>query len=151
MPVFRLMRRCVVTVSLETTVHQIVRLLANHRVSGVPVIDEARRVLGVVSATDLLRTKEEATPHGYEYSHRASRVVLGRVAGRFAFQVMSAPALVIGPETPVLKAAELMQARHVKRLPVVDPERRLLGIVTRSDLLELFLDRAARSGSIDGH
>ncbi len=79
---------------------------------------------------------------------------MGRAAGRRAHEMMSAPALVARPETLITRAAELMQTHHVKRLPVVDDERRLLGIVARSDLLEVFLEaprsaQRTRSGGPD--
>lgn len=139
------MRRHVVTVTPETTFRDIARLLTSERVSAVPVVDEERHVLGIVSADDLL----EPAPRAFRYSHRASRVAPGRAAARTAGQLMSAPAVVATADLSVGRAADLMQARHLKRLPVVDAERHLLGIVTRSDLLEVFLD-APRAGASRG-
>jgi len=133
------MHRNVVTVWPETSFQEIARILVGRRISAVPVVDADRHVLGVVSADDLLTTR----PLPFHYSQRASRVAPGRAAGRTAARLMSAPALLIGPDTTVARAADLMQARHVKRLPVVDEQRRLLGIVARSDLLEVYLRHAA--------
>ena len=135
------MHRNVVTVWPETSFQEIARILVGRRISAVPVVDADRHVLGVVSADDLLTTR----PLPFHYSQRASRVAPGRAAGRTAARLMSAPALLIGPDTTVARAADLMQARHVKRLPVVDEQRRLLGIVARSDLLEVYLRRAEPS------
>lgn len=133
------MHRNVATVGPRTSFQEIARILVGRRISAVPVVDAERRVLGVVSADDLLTTR----PHFFRYSQRASRVAPGRAAGRTAADLMSAPALVIDAETRVARAADLMQARHVKRLPVVDEERRLVGIVARSDLLDVYLRRPA--------
>ena len=135
LPVSAVMHRNVVTVRPETSFQEIARILVGRRISAVPVVDADRHVLGVVSADDLLTTR----PLPFHYSQRASRVAPGRAAGRTAARLMSAPALLIGPDTTVARAADLMQARHVKRLPVVDEQRRLLGIVARSDLLEVYL------------
>lgn len=133
------MHRNVAAVGLETSFQEIARILVGRRISAVPVVDAERRVLGVVSADDLLTTGSQA----FRYSQRASRVAPGRAAGRTAAELMSTPALAIDAETRVAKAADLMQARHVKRLPVVDEERHLLGIVARSDLLEVYLRSAS--------
>lgn len=129
------MHRNVAAVCPETSFQEIAQMLVSRRISAVPVVDAERHVLGVVSADDLLTTR----PHSFRYSQRASRVAPGRAAGRTAGELMSAPALVIEPDTTVARAADVMQARHVKRLPVVDGDRRLLGIVARSDLLEVYL------------
>jgi CBS domain-containing protein len=137
------MHRNVVAVGPQTSFHEIARILVSRRISAVPVVDADRHVLGVISADDLLSTR----PSPFRYSQRASRVAPGRAAGRTAAELMSAPALAIHPETTIGRAADLMQARHVKRLPVVDEERRLLGIVARSDLLEVYLRGAYGPGA----
>lgn len=133
------MHRNVTAVRPETSFQEIARILVGQRISAVPVVDTDWHVVGVVSADDLLTTR----PHSFRYSQRASRVAPGRAAGRTAAELMSAPALVIDPDTRVARAADLMQARHVKRLPVVDEERHLLGIVARSDLLDVYLRRSS--------
>ena len=138
MRVSAVMHRNVATVGPETSFREIARKLVERRISAVPVMDAERHVLGVVSADDLLTTR----PVPFHYSHRASRVAPGRAAGRTAAELMSGPALVITPETTVGRAADLMQTRRVKRLPVVDGERRLIGLVARSDLLDIYLQRA---------
>ncbi len=137
------MHRSVVTVRPDTPFREIARILVDRRISAVPVVDTERRVLGVVSADDLLTTR----PAPFHYSQRASRVAPGRAAARTAAELMSGPALVIRPETAVARAADLMQTRRVKRLPVVDEQRRLLGIVARSDLLEVYLRPAPESAA----
>lgn len=134
------MHRNVATVRPETSFQEVARILVGRRISAVPVVDAERHVVGVVSADDVLTTQSRP----FHYSQRASRVAPGRAAGRTAAELMSAPALVIDPDSTVARAADLMQARHVKRLPVVDRERHLLGIVARSDLLEVYLRHAPR-------
>ena len=78
---------------------------------------------------------------------RASRVAPGRATARTAGQLMSAPAVSATADLSVGRAADLMQARHLKRLPVVDADRHLLGIVARSDLLEMFLEAPGTGAS----
>ncbi|MFJ6015884.1 CBS domain-containing protein [Streptomyces sp. NPDC092952] len=116
MKVGRLMTDDVVSALPETSFREVAKLLAEHDVTGLPVMDEDDRVVGVVSESDLL-------------SRRALT----------AGELMSAPAVTVHAEEPVADAARLMVRRGVERLPVVDEEERLVGIVTRRDLLRVFL------------
>lgn len=120
------MTRNVVRARPTTPFKEVVRLLDHHRISGVPVLDDDDKVLGVVSGTDLVRAQ----------AHRAGP----RSAPAFtAADVMSSPAITVHPEQTVPDAARLMERRGVERLPVVDEEDRLIGIATRRDLLRVFL------------
>ncbi|WP_030748767.1 CBS domain-containing protein [Streptomyces griseus] len=94
----------------------VAKLLAEHDISGLPVVDADDHVVGVVSESDLL----------------ARRALTAR-------DVMSAPAVTVHAEEAAADAARLMVRRGVERLPVVDEEERLVGIVTRRDLLRVFL------------
>ncbi|MGX7761400.1 CBS domain-containing protein [Streptomyces angustmyceticus] len=137
-----LMTRKVVSVQLDTPFKDIARILAEHAVSAVPVLDGLGRPAGIVSEADLLRKAADRSdlsgrtplPH-LEAWERA------RAEGRTAGELMSAPAVCAHPEWTVVEAARLMEVQNVKRLPVVDETERLLGIVSRSDLLRVFLRR----------
>ncbi|MFF9479279.1 CBS domain-containing protein [Streptomyces sp. NPDC014733] len=137
-----LMTRKVVTVRLETPFKEVARILADNAVSAVPVLDGLGRPAGMVSEADLLRkvadrsdlTGRTPLPHLEAWERERAE---GRTAGEF----MSAPAVCAHPEWTVVEAARLMQVQNVKRLPVVDETDRLLGIVSRSDLLRVFLRR----------
>ncbi|MGW2918864.1 CBS domain-containing protein [Streptomyces angustmyceticus] len=137
-----LMTRKVVSVQLDTPFKDIARILADHAVSAVPVLDGLGRPAGIVSEADLLRKAADRSdlsgrtplPH-LEAWERA------RAEGRTAGELMSAPAVCAHPEWTVVEAARLMEVQNVKRLPVVDETERLLGIVSRSDLLRVFLRR----------
>ncbi|MCK7622228.1 CBS domain-containing protein [Streptomyces sp. RS10V-4] len=145
--VAELMTRKVVSVRLDTPFKEIAQTLADHAVSAVPVLDRLGRPAGVVSEADLLRKAADRSdlsgrtplPH-LEAWERA------RAEGRTAEELMSAPAVCAHPEWTVVEAARLMEVQHLKRLPVVDETDTLLGIVSRTDLLRVFLrtDRAIR-------
>ncbi|WP_282792643.1 CBS domain-containing protein [Streptomyces sp. CC224B] len=124
------MTRDVVQTSPTTPLQHIVRLLDHHRLSGLPVVDEDDKVLGVASRTDLVRTRT-----GWLNWSPADAVTVTVTVGG----VMSSPAVTVHPEQTVPDAARLMERRGVERLPVVDEEDRLIGIATRSDLLRVFL------------
>ncbi|MFD8413098.1 HPP family protein [Streptomyces sp. NPDC059650] len=118
----------VVCAAPGTALEHVVTLLGEHDFSGLPVLDDEDRVLGVVSRTDL-------PGHLPQQPH-----VPGETTGpATAAEAMSAPAVTVRADEPAAHAARLMARRGVQRLPVVDVEDRLVGILTRRDLLRLFL------------
>ncbi|MCB5178267.1 CBS domain-containing protein [Streptomyces antimicrobicus] len=129
----------------DTPFKELARLLASHRISGLPVVDDDDKVMGVVSRTDLTRRQ---AGHGRTGSGR-DRVLraLRRIAharptagpALTAGGLMTSPAVTVHPEQRVVDAARIMERRHIDRLPVVDEEDRLIGITTRRDLLRVFL------------
>ncbi|MER7591623.1 CBS domain-containing protein [Micromonospora sp. NPDC127501] len=134
------MTREVETVLAETPYREVVDVLLRRGVSAVPVIDDFRRVLGVVSEADLLhrieRAGEPALRRVFESRRRVARA---KSAALLAGDLMTAPAVTTNPEAPLSAAARLMDREQVKRLPVLDDLGRLIGIVSRADLLRVHL------------
>jgi CBS domain-containing protein len=128
----------VVAVRRGASFKEMAARLREQRVSAFPVLDDDGKVIGVVSEADLL-TKEalESTMPGVlgGMLHHREQVKAGGIT---AADLMTAPAVTIGPDEPVTRAARLMYSRRVKRLPVTDAEGRLVGIVARSDVLSVF-------------
>ncbi|MER7272261.1 CBS domain-containing protein [Micromonospora carbonacea] len=124
-----------------TAYREIVDVLTGWRVTAAPVVDGARRVLGVVSEADLLHKVELlGQPHERRvFVGRRQREAQVKAGATLAADLMSAPAVTVGPDASCVEAARLMTQRHVKRLPVVDDLGRLVGIVTRGDLLRVHL------------
>ncbi|MFE1265004.1 CBS domain-containing protein [Streptomyces albogriseolus] len=132
----------VVTAAYGTPLRDVIRALGEHRVGGLPVTDEEDRVIGVISASDLTRSRPHAAgPDGTTrpwWTRLPSRVP-GLRRARAAGVVMTAPAVTVKARATVTEASWLMTGHGVERLPVVDDEERLVGIVTRSDLLQAVL------------
>ncbi|MBO1334414.1 CBS domain-containing protein [Streptomyces sp. VRA16 Mangrove soil] len=137
----------VIRVQDGTPFKEVARLLNRHRISGLPVVDENERVVGVISETDLL-TRETQTedrfgharrPHRPGSWGRAGRTERRKGQARTAGQLMSAPPVTVHAEDTIAEAARVMAHHKVERLPVIDEEERLVGIVTRRDLLQVFL------------
>ncbi|MDI2125442.1 CBS domain-containing protein [Yinghuangia seranimata] len=133
----------VVSVGPDTEFKDIVRTIQERRVSGVPVVDAQGRVLGVVTEADLLRkeateggTADGPRTHIHYTAHRAAQA---KARGQRAADLMTAPAVTVRADQTVVEAARLMERRGVRRLPVVDAEGFLDGIVSRADLLRVFL------------
>ena len=135
------MTTTVMTVDRITPYQEIDRLLTRHRIGGVPVLKMGREVVGVVSETDLLAAEDE--------THRQARMA-GSIGRRWhlrkqphvrltAGALMTSPAITIGPDATIPAAARVMNTDHISRLPVVDEDGKLVGIVSRRDLLSVFL------------
>ncbi len=141
MKVSDVMTTAVVTVGSETPLRDVAALLTERRISGLPVVDDGR-VVGVVSEGDILakergRVAERRGLFGVLLDDRATAEL--KLEARTAGTAMTSPALTIAPNRPVAEAAGTMVDEGVNRLPVVDAEGTLLGIVTRADLVRAFV------------
>jgi CBS domain-containing protein len=114
-----------------------VQLMSEWTVSAIPVTDQDRRVLGMVSEADMLAKQERRS--GRLALARRTRRKRAKAAALTAGQMMTAPAITIRPDAPLPTAARMMNAHRIRRLPVVDGSGKLLGVVSRRDLLTAFL------------
>jgi CBS domain-containing protein len=135
------MTTSVVTVDRITPYQEIDRLLTEHRISGMPVLMMGRKVVGVVSEADLLAAEDEKTRRARMAAATGRRWRLRKQAqvGLTAGSLMTAPAVTVGPDATIPGAARVMNTHHLRRLPVVDDDGKLVGIVSRRDLLSVFL------------
>lgn len=135
------MTRRVHIASPDTPFKLLVRLIEENRVSAVPIVDQAGRPVGIVSESDLL-TKERRSElsHGKDVFHFGKRRELkAKADALIASELMTSPPITVKATLPLADAARLMQERNVRRLVVVDEQGRIAGIVSRSDILQVFL------------
>ncbi len=135
------MTTSVVTVDRITPYKEIASLLVEHQISGMPVLALGRQVVGVVSEGDLIAALERRPHRG---SGRAGWLRLGARRGQAhaeltAGEMMTAPAVTIHPGASVAAAARLMNAHNVRRLAAVEDGGKLVGLVSRRDLISVFL------------
>lgn len=130
----------VIAVAPETPLKEVASLLVEHRISGVPVVDESRRVMGIVSEADIVLQEHATMPRSRLLDWLLGGGVFDsdKLAARTAGEAMSSPPITIGAEKEVFQAARLLTGQMVKRLPVVDADEALVGILTRSDLVKAF-------------
>ena len=128
----------VIAVRADTTFKEMAAMLGSSRVSGFPVIDEAGKVVGVVSETDLLIKEAGRAGHPEVFAGLRRSRDHQKADGVTAAELMTSPPVTIGPDEPVQHAAFLMYDRAVERLPVVDGAGRLIGIVSQIDVLSIF-------------
>lgn len=141
------MTKDVLCVHPYATFDDIVRLLARYRVHALPVVDADHRVLGIVSEADLSRTPRPGRAHRVLLPghRRRSRARAGRLVAQ---QLMSAP-LLVEPATQAGAVAQLLVRHGVRQVVVVDASGRLVGVVSRRDLVApLGLDAEIRFGTL---
>ena len=129
----------VVTVSKTARYKDAVRLMTEHKVNALPVIADRGQVIGMVSEADVLRKQEQNFRRFGTGRPRRTRHERDQAKARTAGELMTAPAITIHPEAPLGAAARLMNGHNIRRLPVVDATGTLIGIVSRRDLLSVFL------------
>jgi CBS domain-containing protein len=146
-----LMTHDLVTVQADTPFKEIAEILAEQEISAVPVLDGSGRLIGLVSEGDLLRREAgRLDPEGRDAPEGpgpdASFHDDEGIAAVTAKEVMSSPVVTAHPGWSVVEAARALDHHHIKRLPVGDETGRVVGIVSRRDLLRVFLrtDRAIR-------
>lgn len=125
MQVVDLMTTDVITVSCDTVIRDAARLMFRNRVSGLPITSSDGVLVGIITEADFLRLEVERQEGGSD---------VGETVG----DVMSPGVVTTGPDTPVHDAAKLMTFQDIKRLPVVDDDSRLLGIISRADIVSVF-------------
>jgi CBS domain-containing protein len=143
MNVSDVMTREVTTVTRETPLKDAARLLAVNHFSGVPVVDDDGVVVGVLSEADIL-VKEGGprdTRHGVLHwlLEPEQPGFEEKLEAQTAGEAMSSPPVTIAPGRPLREAANTMLDEGVNRLPVVDDDGRLVGLVTRGDLVRAFV------------
>ena len=142
----------VISVGPQEEVSAIAQLLLEHHISAVPVVDESHQVVGIVSEGDLMRRiqKEDGKESSWWLSLFAGHkdpADYVKTHGRKADEVMTANPMTIEEDTPLDKIARLLEKHRIKRVPVVK-EGKLVGIVSRANLLQGLATEAAVSDSV---
>lgn len=114
-----IMTKRVVTVSPCTSVEELTELLAGKKISGVPVIDEKKQVVGIATEADVLAHPEAETIE----------------------ELMTKRVISVTPDTPIEEIAKVLAKKKIKRVPVIDEKGKLVGIVSRADIVKAFAGR----------
>ncbi len=127
------MTREPLTVTPETRVKQAVTLLAERKISALPVVDGPGHVIGIVSEADLIRDAFAHDSRAHELPHDDT----GRTPALLVSEVMTSPAVTVHERTDLAEVVEVMTSRRLKSLPVVDAQGRVVGMLSRSDVLRV--------------
>jgi CBS domain-containing protein len=156
--VARVMTRLVMTIAPEARLDEAARLMREWHVSGLPVVDEKGQLVGVVSEKDLVEDLHKVAgislPRGLldlllgsssPKGQNLLEVCQNRLRNTRVREVMTAPATTVTPETPLMEAARLLKSRGVSRLPVLDADNHVVGILTRRDIADDLSDGPKRA------
>jgi CBS domain-containing protein len=138
------MSRDPIVVRSETSLNEAIQILAERRISGLPVVDDAGKLVGIISETDLMWQETGVTPPAYimfldsviylqnpATYERDLHKALGQTVG----EVMSKDPITTSPEKTLTQAARVMHDKSVHRLPVLDESGQVIGILTRGDIV----------------
>lgn len=143
-----IMTKNVITVKKDASIREIAQTIVDHDISGLPVVDEEGKVCGIVSEGDLVRKEfapelpDELCILGaviYYSGLREYQEAFRKIAAISAEQLMTKKVVAVHEDDDVSKVAQIMYDKHVKRVPVLDGEKHLLGIVSRRDIVKMML------------
>ncbi len=142
-PVRDVMTGNVITVRPAARLCEAAELLADNRISGLPVVDTENHVIGVITEEDVLSMAGVSKGHTFRdiLKHLLGEPLPKRGEGNAVIDFMNSPAITIGPDVDVREAARLLSEKRIKRLPVIDKENRLIGIVSRADIVRATVRR----------
>jgi CBS domain-containing protein len=123
--------------SIITAAH----MLAGRNISGLPVLDKEKRVIGIVTQADILAMVGVRKEHTFKdlLKHALGEPLSERKSGDIVADIMTAPASTTHPDTKISEIAQLMDEQKIRRLPVVDDQNKLVGIISRADILKAVL------------
>ncbi|MDO8302843.1 MAG: CBS domain-containing protein [Sedimentisphaerales bacterium] len=134
-----LMTREVVSVKKDRTIHDLSQLMFEKKISGLPVVDDENHVIGMLTEADILHLA------GVDKNHKfrdVVRCIIGELSpkhneGETAGDIMTSPAITAKPDDHLSDVAKILDQKGIKRLPVVDDENKLIGIVSRADIIKV--------------
>jgi CBS domain-containing protein len=135
----------VASVRRSTSISEVAELMARKKVSGVPVLDDEGSVVGVISERDFLRTMGDDQSGTFmdviADCLRGGKCLTAPIRIRHAEDIMSAPAVTVTPDAPLMEVANIMARQSINRVPVVDATGKLVGIASRADVVRSSLVR----------
>jgi CBS-domain-containing membrane protein len=135
----------VVSVVRKTPLREVAELMAQRRVSGVPVLESDGAVAGVISETDFLSTMGDEKSQTFmdiiADCLRGGKCLAAPMRAQTAEDIMSSPAITVSSETPLMEVANVMATQRINRVPVLDEAGKLIGIASRADVVKSSLVR----------
>ncbi|HXX54101.1 MAG TPA: CBS domain-containing protein [Thermodesulfovibrionales bacterium] len=138
-PVNNVMTKDTISIHIHADMHEAAKLLSEHRISGLPVVDEEGVVLGVVTEADILSMTGVKEGHTFKdiLRHLLGEPLPERRKGGTVREIMSSPAITTRPDADLRDVAKILDERRIKRLPVVDERNRLVGVISRADIVRV--------------
>ncbi len=131
------MTRNVIHVRENADISEVANLLSENRISGLPVVDRDEHVIGVITEADVLSMAGMKKEHVFRdiLRHILGEPLPAHTESKRLRDVMSSPAITTGPESDIREVAMIIDEKRIKRLPVVDEQGRLIGLISRADIV----------------
>ncbi len=131
------MTKDVITIKNDADVNDVIRLLSDNNISGLPVIGNENHVIGIVTEADILSMAGMKRGHTFRdiLKHILGEPLPLRKTGSKVGDVMTSPAITTKAGVSIKEAAKIMDERRIKRLPVLDSKNKLIGIISRADIV----------------
>ena len=133
------MTKKVIKIRADADLNEVTNLLSENRISGLPVVDEEDRVIGLITEADVLSMAGMRKGHAFKdiIRHILGEPLSGPKESRRLRDVMTSPAITTGPEADIREVAMTLDEKRIKRLPVVDEQGRLIGVISRADIVRV--------------
>ncbi len=137
------MTTSVISITKYESIMHVANILTEKNISGLPVVDKERKVIGIITQADILSMIGVGREHTFKdlLKYMLGEKLPERRVGDLVGDIMTAPALTIKPDANVADAVRIMDDKHIRRLTVVDETNQLLGIVTRADILKAVINK----------
>lgn len=139
-----IMTKDVITIKPDTSVEKAAKLLIDQKISGMPVVDAEQRVIGIISEGDFIFQQKRVNPPAFlnlfdgilQIGRQRFFDELKKMAANTVEDLMTKEVSTVNPETEIAEIATLMIDKNINRLPVVDEKGKILGIITRHDIIK---------------
>ncbi len=136
-PVGDVMTVNVVKIRDDAGISEVANLLSENRISGLPVVDGENRVIGVITEADVLSMAGMQKGHAFKdiIRHILGEPLPAKKGSKSIHDFMSSPAITTGPDADIREVALILDEKRIKRLPVVDEQEKLIGVISRQDIV----------------
>src|SRR5574337_1150610 len=137
------MTKGVISISKYESIMQVADILTEKNISGLPVVDKDRKVIGIITQADILSMIGVSREHTFKdlLKHLMGEPLPERRRGDHVGDIMTSPALTIKPDMNIAEAVRIMDEKKIRRLTVVDGNNELIGIITRADILKAIINK----------
>ncbi len=133
----------VISVEKYESVMTVARILSEKNISGLPVVDKQNHVIGIITQADILSMVGVRREHTFKdlLKHMLGEPLPERRTGDIVADIMTSSPATISPDANIAEVAQIMDEKKVRRLPVVDDRKKLVGIISRADILKAVLKK----------
>jgi CBS domain-containing protein len=137
------MTKGVISISKYESVMHVADILSEKNISGLPVVDKESKVIGIITQADILSMVGVGREHTFKdlLKYMLGEKLPERRMGDHVGDIMTSPAITIRPDANIAEAVKIMDEKRIRRLTVVDDQNRLIGIITRADILKAVINK----------